>query len=235
MLEDVIIDGATQAATEIDPVEYLRTELESGRDWPVALLETIGMWTAPEELYNGERYEYFIGGEAFDWLLLAQRLFDEVGELIPEQEKEDLLFSGKFPKHIDDSQFKDLLGVEKYRGYLNYYYGVIVEETLQLAAEGEVHKRHLSNGNQYQGDFSEEAFGRIYRESKSDLFLTFREEMGYPNEDKMSFSEYKEFTYWLFKYRLKISDKAKIASDTKKGLDQLHKMNGLARVPTPTA
>jgi hypothetical protein len=40
----------------------------------------------------------------------------------------------------------------------------------------------------------------------------------------MSVTQLKEFTYWLFKYRLKTSDKAKIASDTKKGLDALHQM-----------
>jgi hypothetical protein len=34
-------------------------------------------------------------------------------------------------------------------------------------------------------------------------------------------TELKEFTYWLFKYRLRQSDKAKVASDTKKALGQL--------------
>ena len=33
----------------------------------------------------------------------------------------------------------------------------------------------------------------------------------------------KEFTYWLFKYRLKRCEKARIASDTKKALDYLKK------------
>jgi hypothetical protein len=33
--------------------------------------------------------------------------------------------------------------------------------------------------------------------------------------------EMKEFTYWLFKFRLKRHEKARIASDTKKGLDYL--------------
>jgi hypothetical protein len=35
----------------------------------------------------------------------------------------------------------------------------------------------------------------------------------------MSLSELKEFTYWLFKYRLKHNDKERVASDTRKALD----------------
>ncbi len=207
-----------------EAIESLRESLERGRDWPEALLEAMSLWTTPEETHEGRRYVYFIGGEAFDWLLLAERLCETARGLIPQAEVEELLFHGRFPDYFDASRVQDLLGVEKYRGYLNYHYGVVVEEALQLAAEREVHKRHLSNGNQYQDDFSDEAFGRIYRDTKDNLLRMFREDRGYADSDEMSFSEYREFTYWLFKYRLKTSDKAKTASDTQKGLRQLHQM-----------
>ncbi len=36
-------------------------------------------------------------------------------------------------------------------------------------------------------------------------------------------AEMKRFTYWLFKYRVKRCEKAKIASDTKKALGFLHR------------
>jgi len=39
----------------------------------------------------------------------------------------------------------------------------------------------------------------------------------------------KEFTYWLFKYRLKHCDKARVASDTKKALDWLNGRNAFSR------
>ena len=42
--------------------------------------------------------------------------------------------------------------------------------------------------------------------------------------DKLSETEAKEFTYWLFKYRLQNHDKAKVASDTKRGLQYLNRM-----------
>ena len=122
------------------------------------------------------------------------------------------------------------MGVEKYRGYLNYFYGVTVEEALHLASENEVYKRHHSNGNRYQNDFSEEALSRIYRESPCVLLLQFREEKGYPDDGELTLEQSTEFNYWLFKYRMKTSDKAKVASDTRKGLKQLLEMMNSKKV-----
>ena len=210
-------------------IARLRSSIEGGMDWPAALLESMAVWSDAREIYDGRELSYFIGGEAFDWLLLAERLCDAVDGLIPDDEKEQLLFSGRFPSTFDQTRFKDLLGVEKYRGYLNYFYGVTVEEALQLAAEREVQKRHLSNGNTYRDDFSDEAFERIYRAPKTSLLVAFRDERGYAPGEAMELTEAKEFTYWLFKYRLMTSDKAKIASDTKKGLRQLQQMEESSR------
>ena len=100
---------------------------------------------------------------------MAERLCDAAGDLIPTDECETLLFSGRFPESFDAEQFKELLGVQKHSGYLNFFYGIVVEEALQLAVEREVHKRAVSNGNQYQDDFSEEAFFRIYRRTRTEL------------------------------------------------------------------
>ena len=225
-------NGANQQAPESGPdqeaIEYLRAALADGRDWPTALVEAAALWTVPEETHAGRHYNYFIGGEAFDWLLLAERLCHAVNGLIRDQEREELLLSGRFPGYFSETQFKGLLGVEKYRGYLNYFYGVTVEEALQVSEEAAVQKRHMSNGNRYQKDFSQEAFLRIYRTSKSILLEQFREETGRSTQPSMSLSDAKEFTYWLFKYRLQTSDKARIASDTNKGLDQLQQMRAAA-------
>jgi len=35
------------------------------------------------------------------------------------------------------------------------------------------------------------------------------------------------FTYWLFKYRLRQCDRAKVASDTRRGLAQLARLDSL--------
>jgi len=76
----------------------------------------------------------------------------------------------------------------------------------------------------------DEAYRRIYRQDREALLQDFRKENGYRHLKSTTLLEMKEFTYWLFKYRLKHCDKARIASDTKKGLDWLN-ANGLSGHP----
>ena len=224
-VSDTPVDENTTAGTTgREVVKGLRKDLKGGREWTEALVDAMARWPIPEETFRGRRYNYFIGGEAFDWLLLAERLCQAVDGMVPAEEKGQLLFSGKFPASFDMARFKDMLGVEKCRGYLNFYYGVTVEEALQLAAELEVLKRQRSNGVQYRTDYSEEAFAKVYGAPKNELLAKFREETGSASGRYVSIGDSNEFTYWLFKYRLKASDRARIASDTRKGLDHLNRM-----------
>ena len=220
---------AVKAVSTREMADRLRRSVKEGQDWPTALLQAMGEWTDAGETFRGRRYAYFIGGEAFDWLALAERLCQSLNGLITADEKEDLLFGGSFPEPLESTRFKELLGTEKYRGYLNYFYGVTIEEALHLAVEREVHKRHVSNGNHHQHDFSDEAYMRIYRAPAGTLLAKFREDKGYPHPDPLSLTESREFTYWLFKYRLKMSDQARVASDTRKGLKQLRQMMATSR------
>ena len=210
-------------------IEQFRDALAAGRDWPEALLEAMSFWTLPEEVYEGRLLNYFIAGEAFDWPLLAQRMLNEMGDGVPGDEKDELLFSGKFPRRFDTERVQELLGGDKHRAYLNYYYGVTVEEALQLACELEAEKHDASNGVRYRSDYSEEAFPRIYRKSRPELLQMFRESDGSGPDSLSSMAEHRAFTYWLFKYRWSNSDKAKIASDTTKGLRQLERMTNVIK------
>ena len=214
---------ASQAA-----IDQLRAALEDGLDWPEPLLRSMSMWTLPEESYRGRVNTYLIAGEAFDWLLLAERLLHAVKKHVPESEREDLLFHGRFPPHFDASQIGGLLGVDKHRGYLNYHYGVTVEEALQLTAELELQKRDAANGLTDRDDYTENAFRKLYRAPRSELLREFRGERGSANRRSIGLTESKAFTYWLFKRRLHVSDKPRVASDTRKGLEQLRRM---ARTP----
>ena len=215
-------DAGSDADADIDPIRCLLDALERGADWPTAMLRAMAVWRAPSETIDGLERNYFICGEAFDWLLMAERLCEAAAHLIPADERETLLFTGRFPERFDADHFKRLLGASKHSGYLNYFYGVVVEEALQLAVENEVRKRRLSNGNRYQDDFSDEAFIRIYRMPRAELLDAFCEDMGYASGlDALTLTQCKEFTYWLFKRRMRVSDKAKVASDTRKGLAQM--------------
>jgi len=209
-------------------IRHLEQEIIGGKHWYLALLEAIGLWELTEETHNGRTYHYLIDGEAFDWLLLAERLCQTVDSLLPESEKTNLLFSGEPPFELPTEEFKELIGNTKYHQHLNYFYGITVEEALILAIEDEVRKERRASGLYKEKDTTNEAYRRIYSATKAILLRRFRRSRSYPQLKSISLAELKEFTYWLFKYRLKHCDKAKVASDTKKALDWL-KSKGLSR------
>ena len=210
-------------------IRYLEQAIASGKHWYTALLEAIGLWTVAEEVHNQRRYCYLIAGEAFDWLLLAERLCQAVDGLLPDDEKTALLFHGQPPLNLTVDKFKELIGGGKYHQYLNYFYGITVEEALILAVQEEVRKERRTSGySNKEHDVVGEVYRRIYGATKPVLLKRFRREKGYPHLKSISLTELKEFTYWLFKYRLKQCDKARIASDTKKALQQLN-INGYPR------
>jgi len=194
----------------------------SGTHWYLALLEAIKLWSSAEEDYSGRHYRYLIEGEAFDWLLLAERLCQELGDVIPEKEGVDLLFFDRPPLELSKERFKKLIGPAKYRAYLNYLYGILVEEALISAVVEETRKERRSLGSNKHADDLDKAYRRIYRASQQALLDRFRKEKHYTKRKSASLTELKEFTYWLFKYRLKTCDKTRVASDTKKALLQMH-------------
>jgi len=216
--------------TSAGAIEHLKQAITGGQHWYIALLEAIGLWPDGAETLNGRHYQYLIDGEAFDWLLLAERLCQAVDDLLPEEEKMALLFHGKPPLKLSDSKFKTLIGSTKYRQYLNYFYGVTVEEALILAVQEEIRKEKRILGYNKEYNLTDEVYQRIYGATRAELLKRFRQEKGYPRLKNISLTELKEFSYWLFKYRLKNCDKARIASDTKKALERLG-IDGSAREP----
>jgi hypothetical protein len=202
-------------------IRHLEQAILSGRNWYLALLEAIRLWTDSEETYNGRHYRYIIDGEALDWLLLAERLCEAVDDLVPEDEKLSLLFQGRPPLKLSKGRFKGLIGAVKYRQYLNYFYGITVEEVLILVVKAEVRKELRISGYNNEHNLLNEVYQRIYGATRATLLKRFRREKGYPQLKSISLTELKEFTYWLFKYRLNNCDKARVASDTKKALEQL--------------
>ena len=209
-------------AADIQAIEHLKEAIAAGKHWYLALLEAIKLWTSPEEDYNGRHYRYLIDNEAFDWLVLAERLCEEVDGLIPENELIDLLFFDRPPIELTKEEFRELVGKAKYQAYLNYLYGVLVEQILLLTIAEEIRKRKRVLGLVKDGGVIDEAHQRIYGATQQELVARFRKEKHYPKRRSTSLTEVNEFTYWLFKQRLKGSDKSCVASDTQKALVKLH-------------
>lgn len=209
------------AGQESEALRHLKSALLSGAPWHQALLETVGLWTLPKEVYQDRTYQYLIEGEAFDWLVLAERLCAEMDGAIPAEEKERLLFKGVLPLNEDARAFRDFLGVSKYRGYLNYWYGVVVEEALQLAVEDEVRKRHRARGYSDSEDLVEDAFSHLYGETRAVLLVEFRHHAHIRRNRGLTLSDLKGFNYWLFKRRVQMWDPARVGSDARKGVRRL--------------
>ena len=214
---------ASNQLTSLDEeaIRLLRSSIASGKNWYLSLLEAVGQWSSPEETYQGRHYQYLIEGTAFDWQLLAERLCEAVDGILPEKEKTDFLLRGNPPFEITKDQFQQLIGRVKYRQYLNYFYGIIVEDALLMAVKEEVRKGHLLTGWMVEEETSTASFRRIYGNTQSVLLEQFRKEKHRRQLKSISLGELKEFSYWLFHYRVKNNDKSRVASDTKKALNWL--------------
>ena len=215
--------------TSEDPIEFLRQSLASGEHWYIALLKTMARWDQAEETLADRHYRYLVGGEAFDWLLLAERLLEEIGGAVTAEEREALVFHGHPPLEVSDEEFQSLIGTPKYQAYLNYLYGVVVEEGLQLAVEEEMAKEQ--HAHVWSAAYVDGAgpFQRIYGRSQSDLLAEFQKQRGLDLADHLDFTDLKEFTYWLFKYRVRTGEGERVASDTRKGLAALSRLEDAFR------
>jgi 8-oxo-dGTP pyrophosphatase MutT (NUDIX family) len=231
------------AAEDFEPLAQFLAALDVGDHWFDALMRAIALWEQPEEAApDGRRYRYLIGGEAFDWLLLAERLIEEAGGRIPAGEGEALLFRGVAPADEDvgesaparmtDERLRASMGDAKHRAHLNYLYGVIVEEALQYTVELELSKEVRANyvRDPRAGDeVADPVFERVYGETQAVLLREFRDERGLAQAELMPLSELREFQYWLFKYRVGHAEPARVASDTRKALAQLAAVEMAAR------
>ena len=195
-------------------------DLQDSRDWLDALLEAVALWTVPEETLEGRVYRYLVGGEAFDWLMLAERLLLSTDGLIPPAERDDLLFDGLLPRAMMEEEFKEAVGPAKYGAIVNYWYGVTVEEALLLAVEHEVRKQRRGLSSE-DSRLDDAVYERIYGPPQEYLLNAFFSDSGILAADGISLAQLNELTYWLFKYRVKNSDPARLASDTRKGLRYL--------------
>ena len=215
-------------------ISDLRAAIEGGEHWFTAIMAAVRNWPLPLESVGERSYCYLVGGEAFDWLLLAERLCDEMADLVPEEEAEALLFDGRLPIEIDEAELERLLGA-KHKAHLNFVYGVRVEEALQLAVQGEVQKERFSTNVWENGHLDEDVFNRVYDATRTCLLAEYRAQNGLPVGEAFSLAELREFTYWLFKHRMRNHDPARVASDTRKGLAQLQRLEARRAARQQTA
>jgi hypothetical protein len=225
------VEVAVVSSRDTQAIQELKSAIAEGKNWYVAVLEAVRLWSSPEEDYNGRHYQYLVDNEAFDCLVLAERLCEELDGLIPEKERANLLFFGIPPIELSKDEFKNIIGDFKYQAQLNYFYGIIVERFLVLAVSEEIRKKKRVLGLNNDNGVVDEAYQRIYGATQFALLRQFKKERHYRQLRSISLSELNEFTYWLFKYRIKRRDKSCVASDTKKALTKSHEILELKARP----
>jgi hypothetical protein len=196
-----------------------------------ALFETIAEWRLSRESAFGREFVYMIDGEAFDWAAVVERILLEPSLPLPADARDRLLSTPGFPGEVSEAEFRRRLGAARQRAYLNYFYGVTVEQALLLAVEEEIRKRRYSRGHVPSDTRADEAYVFLYGARPGELLRAFHRERpalaGGAKEEAPrteSILQAVSFTYWLFKRRLATADPARLASDTKKGLEQLARM-----------
>ncbi len=220
-------DAADQLPAAQDAVERLQARAQRVEPWHIAVLRAIGEWELPDEVVSGRRWHYIIGGEALDWLTLAQRLCLAIPDVIPAEELERLLFLGRLPGNLSADQFRRLVGPYRYTAHLNFWYGVVVEEALQLAVEENIRKSRIARCYGDSEKVVEEACQHLYGANRAELAGQFlAETVGQWGDDPetISLAGWYEFTYWSFKRRVRMWHPARVASDTRRGLERLSEL-----------
>lgn len=238
-----VTGAAFRPRARTDALETFLAAVAAGEAWFEALMRAIALWEAPAESVDGRDYRYLVGGEAFDWLLLAERLLESAALAAPgvidPAEAERLLFEGvsppdeqsRRPQRLTDERLRELIGEHKHRAHLNYLYGVVVEQALQYAVELDIAKERVSvniKDPRFEDGARDPVYERIYGRPRAELLREFREQASRPQTAHIMLSELHEFQYWLFKYRVKNQEPARVASDTRKALAQLSRIEAAA-------
>jgi len=208
-------------------VSSLRARISDGIDWYRALLQAASAWPLDEEEVDGELYTYMLDGEALDLMRLCERLAVMVDDLVPLDQLVTLLANDRPPFEVSRDEMKELIGQDRYRAYLTFLYGVLVEEMVVLAVLEELRKRKRVSGRTHYDADPDDAYAYVYGATREELLAMFKKDKGLPRKRSLTLTGMKEFTYWLFKLRLRNSDKSRVASDTKRALTLLHKHMGV--------
>ncbi len=217
-----------------EPLSKLRSQIASSpAAWRTHILRNIGEWPTSHEKIEGETFRYFVGGEAFNWKRLAERMVShlkqEMREPLMLSQMEKWLLSDHPTGGMAENAFRNLLGVAKWRAHLNYFYGVQLERSLILSVQQSVAHRRFSRGLPLDDDSLEDAFERLYEQDRHTLWQQFLDvdPAGFHDLDDweagdlISMAVEDEFTYWLFKKRLNSTHPEHMAHETRRGLEMM--------------
>lgn len=189
-------------------IQELKSKIENGINWEKAVVDCISDWDINEEFYRGYKYKYWINNEAFDWMTLTERLGSAIKSYLNKKKYHELIFTGLLPNKSSYEYMKKVISKNKLSQMRNFYYGIIIEDLIYIQKSQQYLKNSLNDINGYDG------YEEIYGKNINLLFQQFAKNIKFTKQSTINLYTYKEFIYWLFKFRIKNSDKTKVASDT---------------------
>ncbi|MDE2767720.1 MAG: hypothetical protein OXO54_10005 [Chloroflexota bacterium] len=162
-----------------------------------------------------------------DLVLLIDRIASTRRDAVPRAERNELRFHGRPPVHVSGDAFAGALGTARFNAHLNYFYGVDVEEAVVHAVELQVGKGHpLDRG-------AVDVYQVVYGTTLDELLAAYRAGRGLKDDGRVRWADWKDFTYWCFRLRLRTQVPARIASDTRKGIALLQRLRGVGSDESP--
>jgi hypothetical protein len=189
-------------------IKELKNKIENGINWEKAVVDCISVWNINEEFYRGYKYKYWIDNEAFDWMTLTERLGSAIKSYLNKKNYHELIFTGLLPNKSSYEYMKKVIPKNKLSQMRNFYYGIIIEDLIYIQKTQQYLKKSLYETNEYDG------YEEIYGKNVNLLFQQFAKNIKFAKQNTINLYTYKEFIYWLFKFRIKTADKTKVASDT---------------------
>ena len=226
-LEPVIAAPGESPELSQDSLRRFDAELAAGSHWYLAALRACGQWRLKAETYQGRRLTYLVAHEALDLVLLIDRIAGTRRDAVPRSERDALRFRGRPPIYVPGQEFARALGEARLHAYLNHFYGIDVEEAVVHAVELEASKAHPLDRASLDVNLV------LYGKTLHDLLATYREERGLADDGRVRWADWKDFTYWCFRLRLRTQVPARIASDTRKGIALLQRLRGVEPDESP--
>ena len=141
-------------------------------------------------------------------MTLTERLGSAIKSYLNKKNYHGLIFTGLLPNKSSYEYMKKVIPKNKLSQMRNFYYGIIIEDLIYIQKTQQYLKKSLYETNEYDG------YEEIYGKNVNLLFQQFAKNIKFAKQNTINLYTYKEFIYWLFKFRIKTADKTKVASDT---------------------
>ena len=194
----------------------------------MAALRACGQWRLADEVHHGRRLTYLVAREALDLVLLIDRIASTRRDAVPRAERDELRFHGRPPIHVSGHTFASAPWERPdTRRTSTHFYGIDVEEAVVHAVELEAGKGHpLDRG-------AVDVYQLVYGKTLDELLAAYRATRRLKEGGGVRWADWKDFTYWCFRLRLRTQVPARIASDTRKGIALLQRLRGVGSDESP--